>query len=670
MRLAIVVVGLMGTATALAAPTVSPLEEVVVRAHPLSGEGLAQPVDRLQGEALARNLAGSLGEVVSRQPGVSTTFFGQAVGRPVIHGLGGPRVRVMEDRIASLDASVASDDHAVTVEPFLANDVEILKGPTTLVYGSGAIGGVVDVHTGRIPHALPDEAVSGRVEARGDDVADQRTMAARLDGALGDVAWHADGFFRRLDDYRIPGHPESAALRALEGDLEDGHSESSELPNSDVDSDGGSVGMSWVGARGFAGLAVSRYRSEYGLPGGHAHEDEATSESGDVRLDLEQQRWDLEAALDRPLPLVEAVNLRVGVNDYRHRELEPAGVVGTVFDVDAWEGRVELSHVPLAGWSGVLGLQLGREDFDALGDEAFTPASRTDSRALFLLEERNYPMFTVQTGARVERVEVEAEDGRRREFDTASASLGFVVPLGASWEVGLLGDLASRAPSAAELFSAGPHAATRSFEIGNPRLDEERAANVSLTAGYENERLRVAGTVYFTRFSDFIYQAESDLERDGLPVRFWSQNDAEFRGIDLQLEVGLLAGGPVSVDLRTFYDRVHAELSDVAADRVPRLPPERAGIGLEGRWRELTASLDYLRVMRQDRVAEFELPTEGYDDLRARVALGVPLSGVEMLLFLEGRNLTDAEQRNHVSLLKDLAPYPGRSVIGGVRVSF
>ncbi len=670
MRLAILIAGLMGTAAAVAAPTSSPIEEVVVRAHPLSGEGLAQPVDRLQGEELARNLAGSLGEVVSRQPGVATTFFGQAVGRPVIHGLGGPRVRVMEDRIASLDASVASDDHAVTVEPFLADDIEILKGPTTLVYGSGAIGGVVDVHTGRIPHALPDEKIEGRLEARGDDVADQRTMAARFDGALGEVAWHADGFFRRLDDYRIPGHPESAALRALEGEEDGGHAESDVLPNSDVDSDGGSLGLSWVGDRGFAGLAVSRYRSEYGLPGGHAHEGEAEPESGDVRLDLEQQRWDLEAALDRPLALVESVNVRLGANDYRHRELEGAGEVGTVFDVDAWEGRVELSHVPFAGWSGVLGLQLGREDFEALGEEAFTPATRTESEALFLLEERDFPGFTLQTGARVERVEVEAEDGRRREFDALSASLGVVVPLGASFEVGLLGDLASRAPGAAELFSDGPHAATRSYEIGDPGLDEERAANVSLTAGYENERLRVTGTAYFTRFTDFIYQADSGLERDGLPVRLWSQNDAEFRGIDLELDLALLTEGPVNVDLRTFYDRVHAELSNVAADRVPRLPPERAGVGVEGRWRGLTASVDYLRVMRQDRVAEFELPTDGYDDLRARVALGLPLSGAHVLLFLEGRNLTDAEQRNHVSLLKDLAPYPGRSMIGGVRVSF
>jgi iron complex outermembrane receptor protein len=700
MKEAIGILSLLCAAGALAQPTAVDahgglLEEIVVRAHPLRAEQLAQSYRVLQGDELARSLDANLGAVVGQLPGVSTSFFGQAVGRPVIHGLGGARVRVMEDHIASLDASVLSEDHAVTIEPFLADSIEILKGPASLTYGSGAIGGIVDVHTGRVPEVLPDEPFSGQVEGRFDDVADQRTGVARLDGAVGPVAWHADAFSRRLKDYDIPGYAESSALRRLEDDPahdeheegEDEHHEGESvrdtLPNSDLETNGGAFGISLIGEAGFIGVAVSGYESEYGLPGGtHAHHDEEESEldhdagydfmeAGDeVRLDLDQTRWDLSAGLKDPFPNFSELAVRIGRNDYTHSELEGRGEVGSRYDVEAWEGRIEALHDALAGWNGVIGLQFGQEDFNAVGEEVFAPPHDTESMAVFIVEERQLDRLTVQAGARAETVAIDAQGFDSDRFNTFSLSGGLIVPLPGGWELGLVADLAQRAPAAAELYSDGPHLATQSYEIGDPSLEKEQAGNLAATLRFNAERVEASATLYATRFSDFIYQADTGEVADDLPVRVWSQSDADFRGLDLEARFRMVIDAPIVLDGRLFYDFVDAELDVRGEDRLPRLPPDRVGAGLEARWEWLTANLDYLHAMKQDDTAAFELETERYDDLRAQVSGRFDLGDAELTLFVQGRNLTDDEQRNHVSFIKDYAPLPGRSVLAGMRLAF
>jgi iron complex outermembrane receptor protein len=262
-------------------PATSEFEEVVVRAHPLSAEGLAQSTISLSGDALARSLAPNLGEVLGKQPGIHSSSFGAAVGRPVIHGLGGARVRVMEDRLSSMDVSVTSGDHATTVEPFIADSIEVLKGPATLLYGNGAVGGVVDVHTGRVPHGQQDEGISGRVTAQGSDNEDQHAVAGRLDGRSESIAWHIDAFDRRSSNYEIPGETESAALIAQEeaeaaqsGEAHEEEESPGFLPGSHFSTDGGAFGVSYVGDNWFSGIAVSQLNAVYGLPGGHGHHDE------------------------------------------------------------------------------------------------------------------------------------------------------------------------------------------------------------------------------------------------------------------------------------------------------------------------------------------------------------------------------------------------------------
>ena len=308
------------------------MEEIVVRAHPLSAEGLAQASLILEGDALTRNLSASVAETLARQPGIQNSSFGNAAGLTVIRGLSGPRVRMMEDRLATLDVSQTSPDHATTVDALVADSIEVLKGPSTLVYGSGAIGGVVDVHTGRIPH-IRRETLSGGAEVRGESGTDQRSAVGELDFGTGPVAYHLDGFYRKANDYDIPGCVESNELREAEGG--EACEQDGTLPGSELKTWGWAIGTSYVGERGFAGVAVTRYDSDYGLPGGHGHEEEGGEEEaaeGNPTIDLDQTRYDFEAGYEEPLPGFSSLNLRVVYNDYEHKEIEPDGEVATRFE--------------------------------------------------------------------------------------------------------------------------------------------------------------------------------------------------------------------------------------------------------------------------------------------------------------------------------------------------
>lgn len=665
------------------------IETIRVIAHPLSAEGLALAAEVLQGDELALKLASSIGETVGYQPGVHASNYGQAASRPVIHGLSGPRVRILEDRIDTLDVSVTSADHAVTIEPFLADRIEILKGPSTLLYGSGAIGGVVDVHTGRIPHERAAQPLSGRIEGRLDNNGERDTVVARLDGGAGSFAWHADGFRRKANDYRIPGFAESRALREAEEDDhdDDDHDDNDDhdevrgrLPGSDLDQKGGALGFSFVGDRGFAGVAVSRTEAQYGLPGSHEHEHEGDEEEeehededeeGNPVLDLKQTRIDLEAGLANPFRGFESINVRIGFNDYEHREIEPDGDVATLFENKAWEARVELLHQEVAGWRGAFGLQYTDRDFSAVGEEAFIAPVETRSIGAFWVGERRFERFELEAGLRLESVDVDSSTEDGRDFTSYAASLGVVVPLADGWTLGLLSDYSARAPIAEELFSDGPHLATGAFEIGNPDLDEERALSLSANLRYASDHWLFASTLYVTRFSDFIYETPTGEIDDGLPVFEYRQAGADFVGFDLEARRTVTTWDQGRLEVTTQFDTVRATLDIPGSDNVPRLPPTRWGLGLAGTFGVVAASVDHLWVAKQNDVTEFELPTERYRDLRAQVAANFDLPpNARLSVFLQGRNLTNQEQRQHSSFIKDFAPMPGRTIEAGIRASF
>ncbi len=659
------------------------IEEIVVRAHPLSAEGLAQPVSVLSAERLQRVVASSLGETLNSLPGVHSANFGQAVGRPVIRGLGGPRIKTMEDRIDSLDVSVTSPDHLTTIEPFTADSIEVLKGPSTLLYGTGAIGGVVDVHTGRIPHSLP-EKTAVHLDVRGADNAARKSSAARLDAGAGNFAIHVDGFYRDADEYDIPGFAESRALRAQEEESgeeeEEGEAEAfGELPGSQFEAKGGAIGFSHVGDYGFVGLAVSSYDAEYGLPGGHGHgheeeeehegeEEEEEHGEANPTLDLEQTKVDFEAGINAPFAGINSLNLRIGANDYEHTEVEGSGEVGTTFTTEAFEGRLEFVHEEMFGIRGSFGLQYSEREFAASGEEAFVLPVDTDSFGVFYLGEGSVGAFNLEAGIRLERVSHDPTANRSRNFDLQAVSFGLIRPIGDNWTVTAQLDRSSRAPVAEELYSDGPHLATGSYEIGDPGLDKETAANIAATLQYQTNNLGFTVSAYRTDFSDYIFESPTGTELDELPVLLWQQEDAVFEGLEVDLNWRAVSWNRGSLTLNAGMDTVSARLSGTADNDLPRIPPRRWRLGSVLEWNNFTAELAYTSVDAQSDVAAGELPTSGFNNLRAYLGYRADVGSAEIEFFVRGENLTDDEQRYHTSFIKDLAPQPGRTIEGGVTV--
>ena len=703
------------------------LEQIVVVAHPLSGEGLAQAADVLGGEELDRKVADNIGATVGNQPGIHNASFGAVLGRPVIHGLDGARVRIMEDRIDTLDVSVTSAEHAVAIDPFLANQVQVLKGSGTLLYGSGAIGGVVDVNVGRIPHDAYT-GLSGRLDLKAADNGEGRSGVFRLDGGTGMASWHLDGFSRRAQNYEIPGFAESARQIAHEEeeareheeeeehhedeeehheDEEEHHEEEEEaifgvLPASGFDVQGGSAGFSLIGDGFLVGVSVSKLGLEYGIPGhghGHGHDEEEEhhdeeeeghhdeeeaheeeehedehedehAEEGDAMGDLSQTRVDFEAALADPFPGISSLNVRVGINDYAHDELEPSGAVGSAFENDAWEARAEMTHEAVAGWEGVAGVQTGDRSFSVVGEEAFVPPVDTRSLGVFWVGERSFPGFQLESGVRIDRVRHDPVVGADSTFSGVSASLGVVVPLDDEWTGTVLADYSSRAPVGEELYSNGPHFGTRSFELGDASLSEEGAFNLSATLGRQGERWSAFGTVYRTAFTDFIFQSPTGEHREGLVVRQFRQADATFAGLDVEASVAVAQWEGGQLDINGMFDTVSASVDVPGNDNLPRIPPARVGVGMALEHGPVSVHVDFMRVSSQEDAADLELGTDGYNDLRAYVTWDVQAGGLALSVYLKGKNLTDDEQRKHTSLVKDLVPEPGRMIEAGVRMQF
>lgn len=676
------------------------LDRVVVRASPLptTAEDLTRAVEVLAGERLDEAKAATLGETVSRLPGVQGSYFGPGVGRPIIRGFEGARVQVLSDGLSAGDVSTVSVDHAVSIEPFLADQIEVLKGPATLLYGSGAIGGAVNVVEGRVPERVTERPLQGRAELRGNTVNDERTGMVRLDGtsASGHLVFHVDALHRETGDYRIPGYAESEALH--EEHDEDEERVRGRLPNSALRTDAAALGLSWVGARGFLGAGQSLYTTDYGIPGG-AHADAHGDEEGAhgeeaVRIHLDQRRTEVRGGLDRIGPFATA-RLKLARTDYTHTEFE-GDEVGTVFDNDTTEARLELVHRPLGGWDGAFGLQGSRREFAAVGEEAFVPSSRSRDAGVFWIGRRDLGAVSAELGARHDRndVEVGADAiGPSRSFDTLSASAALRWDLSPDFHVSLGLDRAQRSPTAEELYSSGFHVATQSFELGTPTLDVETANRAEFGLHWHRGPLTFGASLFHVRYDDFIFLAGTDIETEA-PVRVWTQSDARFTGAEAELDWTLTEDDHGLFALRLFGDTVRGRLDgrgtrtvDVAvphdghvdefetaielSGHLPRIAPSRLGAELRwerGPWR---ASLGAIRYARQDRVARFESETPGYTLVDAHLTWHADTAnGGAWELFLDGSNLLDREARVHTSFLKDYAPLPGRGLAFGVRAFF
>ena len=629
------------------------LDRVVVTASPLrqTAEELSQPVEVLSGERLDQAKSATLGETLDKLPGVQTSNFGAGVGRPVIRGLDGPRVGVLSGGLSSQDVSTISQDHATAIEPFLADQIEVLKGPATLLYGSGAIGGVVNIVDGRIAERRLDDTISGRAELRYDSVNKGRTAMARVDasGADGALVVHADGVYRDQDDYDTPDGKQL---------------------NSFVETRTGGLGVSYIGADGFIGMSASRYDNRYGNPGEPG--DPSAGEAG-VSLDMLQDRFELKAGIDRDFLIFDGLRGSFASTTYEHTEFEGADV-GTFFTNEADEGRLELTHKAFGQWTGAVGLQLGSRAFEAIGEEAFVPRTKTRAQGLFWMEHGQWDALQIDLGVRADRVRTDAAGQARRTFTPLSLSAGALWRFNDTWRFTLNLDRAERAPAEEELYADGPHVATASYEIGDPAMREERADQAEVGLHYHGERFEAKASVYHTRFDGFIYLADTgtftppEPGEDPLPIRQWSQGDATFQGLEAEFTAHLLDSAQGKLDLRVFGDHVRGELD--SGENLPRIAPSRFGLDLNWNADHWRAALGATRVMRQGDVAPDETETAGHTLVDAHFAWHWDTDDYGWEVFVDGRNLGDVDARVHTSFLKDNVVLPGRNFGLGVRLFF
>ena len=644
-------------------------DEIVVSttADPRHLSQLFQPVGVLSGDDLKTRTEISIGETLAQQPGVSSTYFGPGSSRPIIRGLGGDRVRILQDGVDSGDASSTSPDHAVSIDPLSAERIEIARGPATLLYGSNAIGGVVNVLSNAIPEEIPGAKITGDVELRGGSSEDERSGSVKLDGAAGDIAWHLEGFSRETDDYEIP---DDAVI--------DGQTPGV-LENSAVESDGGTFGLSYVFDGGFVGVSVSGLDTLYGIPGGHGHEEEdghGEEEDHDeeeaIRIDLEQIRVDLKGGWQDLPGFLDSVRFRLGGTDYEHVELEGEGEeIGTTFLNDSWEARLEGSQDRTGNWHGSFGLQFANREFSAIGDEAFVPPTDTDKLGVFAFQELDRGEWRFQFGGRYETQDTAAEDNPDRSFDGISLSAGTIWAPSDMWSIALNAARAVKLPTPEELYSDGPHLATGAFESGDPDLTEEVSLGLDVTLRATREAWRGTLNLFANDFDDYIFQVFTGEEEDGLPVAQFTQGDALFYGAEAELHFPMLESEPHHLELDLMGDLVRAELSEIDDD-LPRIPPARMAAGLRYRSPTWSANAEVRRTFEQDRVSELEgeTPTDAFTMVNASLGYHFDWGNTIHHVELRGRNLTDEVARVHTSFLKDEVVLPGRDFRLSYRVSF
>jgi iron complex outermembrane receptor protein len=637
------------------------LEEIVITAsgHERTRFDVLSSTNVLSGDALDRAARATLGDTLAFQPGIASSGFTAGASRPVIRGMDGPRVRVLQNGVGTGDASGVSADHQVTAEPLLAPRIEVLRGAGTLRYGSSAIGGVVNVIDGSIASELPNNRVEGALQGAYDLNADARDIAGALRGDVGGgFVLSLDGNYRRSANVDIPGSSWTDAERAASGPAF-GSDVRGDIPNSGMAGWNARAGASRVFENGFLGASFTRNESRYGVP---------VSEEGEpIDIDLEQNRYDAAGALDAKLGPFERASFRFTHSDYEHTELE-GEEAGTLFKNDEDELRLEFVHAAIGELDGVVGLQWHARDLAAIGAEAFIPPAELNQVSVFAIEEWHAERLGVEGGVRVERTTADALAGPRRHFTTWSASLGASFEPTDATLIGVSFSRAERPPTLEELYADGAHFASASFEVGDPRLDPEVAYGLELTARARGEHASAGVTFFYTHFEGFIFLRDTGSVEDDLPERIYSATGARFLGVELEGDGDLAHFGAWVLKARGSLDVTRAQRAN--GDDLPRIAPLRlrGELALEGTHAD--ASLGFEWASRQRKLAAFERATDSYAFLNASAAWR-PLERLSgFALRLEARNLLDATGRNHVSFLKEFAPLAGRSVRVSARLEF
>lgn len=699
--------------------TPTSVETVVVYASALHKNSLEMisPVSVLSGDELKNKSKATLGETLKGLPGVNASYFGPVSSSPIIRGLDGPRVKITQNGLDASDASRIGPDHATSSDSLAAEQIEVLRGPSTLLYGSGAIGGVVNVVDNRIPTSNLDD-LTGAAEYSHDTVSNSNTVAAKLETGNDGFNFHFDGTKRSGDDYETP----TFNITDEDGDVETHNS----VENTFIDSDTFNVGTSYVGDHLTVGFSYGSIETDYGIPGhehhDHDHEGE-TEEEHDEHADeeeeesvyahLEQDRWQglISYALDNNW--IENINLRVGYTDYKHSEIED-GEIGTTFKNETTEARLNVEH-KLAQWHGMMGYHYSESDYDAIGEEAFTPASVTTTHALYLLEEREFGDVTLELGARIEDYEItstitdsehahdhdEEEDHDEGEEESIAYSESFTnvsASAGAIWQytpgqsVALSLSHSERAPLSAELLSNGLHIATGTYELGlgyhiednevhfEPEdIKQEKSTNLDFSFRRFSGDFGYTVNFFYNDIKNFYYQQNTGLvydEEDGLEsaigahddavaVYQFASKDAELYGVEFDVHYQIDPNAMVKV----FGDSTRAKLKDDEGN-LPRIPANKLGSELQYNVGDLQLTLTGTHYFEQDNISAYETKTDGYTIVDAQANYQLSLGAVDTQLYLNIDNITDELGFVHSSFIKDKAPLPGRNFRFGIRGYF
>ena len=680
--------------TALDAADPARLSTIVVSALGVGEDEtqVAAPFSLVEGEAILQKGEGTLGDALNGLPGVHSDTFGGGASRPVIRGQGAPRVKVLSDGASLLDASDISPDHAVSADPLLLQRVEVLRGPATLLYGSGAVGGVVNLLDNKIPSELPDDGFDGIVTIRGNTVANEKAGAAALTSGIGrNLALHAEFSTHETDDYRAPRWQE----RRVDGSFSD--------------STNAAFGLSWITDTGYIGLAYSIRDDDYGLPGhsheyedchphgsalhcgghdhdhdhdhGHEHEHEHEHDHAQVpTIDLESKRVDLRGEFNDPFIGIRRIRFRASHTDYFHHEIDH-GQIATTFRNTGHEERIEVQHEPLRNWSGIFGIQHSDTRFSADGVEAFLPTVDTRNTGLFLVEHLDLSeQWHFEVGARHEWLKHDPRNDPRARpaYDESATSFSGAAIWSFAPDTSLSLSLArsERLPHAQELYARGIHLATNTWECGllphaltcggadnDAALTTETSRNAELTLRRTTGPLTYSVGAFINHVDDYIHARTLDQHEDFRLIKY-SQRDARFTG--LEAEIGYQFSEQVSGAL--FTDQVRAKFDDDGS-YLPRIPASRLGGRLNAAWGAFGGEVEYYAVAAQGRIADYETRTPAYNmlNLSLRYSFG---SEKQASLFLRGSNLLDEEIWNHASFLADVVPLPGRNFSMGLSYRF
>jgi iron complex outermembrane receptor protein len=651
--------------------------QIVVTAHGLKTLDLLAGTTPVEGLELQRNLGGQVGEVLMNQPGVSMSGFSPGASRPVLRGFSGERVKLLIDGIGSIDASNVSDDHAVAIDPFNAERIDVLRGPAVLLYGSQAIGGAVNIVDKRIPSRLPDEPIHFDGLVGANTVADMREAAASIDAPLGGhFALHVDGAYHRTGDVSVPGFTVAAPLRSQllgQADMAQASdpayatllrtqaNQRDVLPNSFTDTYSGNVGFAFIRDDSNIGASMGYYDTYYGVP-------KRPGIDGDpIAIGLQQWRGDLRAELELGEGLFERLATRVAYSHYTHTEFDGPDPA-TTFNVEGMEGRAELIENERSDWSGSVGIQYSTRNMKLAGDELLLPRNITGNFAVFGLQQIPLGGLRLQLAGRYEHANVRAPDlGFARSFDTWSGALGLTREFAGGLEIGFNANRVARAPSAEELLVDGAHDATQTYERGDPNLGTENAVGGELFVRGRLGESTVSLTGFYNHFTGYIYQLGTGAVEEDLPVYEYRQGNADYYGLEGEVDVPFVQtdGLDLKGELRGSY--VRARLDN--GTNVPRIPPLSLFGALEGVVGQFTARGEISWNARQDKVAPNETPTDSYTFVNASLAWK-PISGNDNItVLLKADNIFDITGRLATSLTKDYTPLPGRNFEVSVRVS-